>query len=132
MTAPRTRSRARPHDNTDSEESRNGGQTVSQSQKVEHRPNGDTQIFKANPDTVFARVRITDGATVNMGDYSSFRRDVGLELDINLGEPTEDGTLTAEQQRKIDAAYDNASQWVSDRLDDVVEDAREFFEEVRT
>ena len=132
MTTARTRTRARPNTNTDTEESRNTGQPVSQTQKTDHRPSGDVQVFNSNPDTVFARVRITDGATVNMGDYSSYRRDVGLELDINLGEPTEDGTLTAEQQRKIDAAYDNASAWVADRLDDVIADAQEFFDEVRS
>lgn len=130
--APRTRTRTRPHTTTDTGEQRVTGSRTAVTATTQHKPSATTQLLVAEPmePLLVARVTVTDGVTLNMGDYSSFRRDIGLELDVPLG-VAEGEDLTPEQQAKIDRAHDKAKAWVADRLADVVDEASEFFEGVR-
>ena len=127
MTQQRTRTRARPHTSEDRTEQKSAGAKTANAAVTEHRPVSDTSLSIAG-ESIIARVRIMDGVTLNMGDYNSFRRDVGLELDVNLGAPGEDPSeLTDEQQSKLDAAYDRAAVWVEERMNTVIEDAEAYF-----
>lgn len=131
MTTPRTRTRARPHAQENRTEQKVAGTRVATSADTAHKPVGETEILETPGVALVARVRIMDGVTLNMGDYNSFRRDVGLEMDVALGAPgAEPGSLTAEQQRMVDVAYDKAAAWVEARMEAVVEDAQEYFDKI--
>lgn len=127
----RTRTRARPHTSTDASEQRVMKDPVSEHAHTKHKPTREVEahpVRQGDAVVLVARVRITDGLTLNMGNYSSFRRDVGLELDTVL--PGEVGpALTEAQLSHIDRVYEAASGWVSDKLADAVADAREYFED---
>lgn len=126
---PRSRSRTRPATTDSHREVKASGTPVSEQSTTDHAPAGDLQII-ALPSGLVARVSIRDGVTLNMGNFNSFRRDVGLELDIPLDtnvvlEPN--GDITQHTQDILDAAYESAQQWVSDRISDAVQDSVQYF-----
>lgn len=127
MTEPRTRSRARPTESVKNTKIDVRREETTNANAVQRKAVGDSAVFPAEGVPLLARVRITDGVTLNMGDYSSFRRDVGLEVDVALGKSNGEG-ITAEQQQLIDVAFDTAKTWVEDRIDDSVEDAKAYFD----
>jgi hypothetical protein len=104
---------------------------VSEHTNVTHKPSSASteQPFAMPADMVMvARVKVVDGLTLNMGNYSSFRRDIGLEVDVILpGAVT--GPLTNEQLETLDRVYEHATAWVQDRLADAQEDAQQYFED---
>lgn len=129
MAEPRTRSRMRPNTQDNRTEQKVAGERVSSTKTTDHKPAGEVELFSAGP-SLRARIHVVDGVTLNMGDYNSFRREIGLELDIDLGEPGEDGQTTAAQDQMIDAAYDRVQTWIEDKLDTVIDDAQQYFEDM--
>jgi len=130
MTEP-ARMRKRPHTNSSTTEQRNMRDIVSEQAETTHKPvtQIDTHPVRQGSNVVLvARVRISDGVTLNMGHYSSFRRDVGLELDTVLPGPV-GAVLTLEQVAHADSLLASAAAWVQDKLSEAIADAREFFED---
>lgn len=127
----RTRTRVRPNTATDRGDQSIGGSHTAKHESTSHKPSSATSMrTESSVPVLVARVTVTDGVTLNMGDYNSFRRDVGLELDVVLG-PAEGDDLTDAQRAKLDQMHDKVRDWVQDRLADVAEEAQTFFEEVR-
>lgn len=133
-TAPRTRSRQRPHAQTDEGTQKNTGEPVSHTDQTNHRAVGQTSTTATvGPNgelLLMARVCVSDGVTLNMGDFNSFRRDVRLEMDVVLpGEADNGGVPTDEQNDVLARAYDQVQDWVTDRLAEAADDAREYFDQ---
>lgn len=123
---PRTRTRQRPHTTTDNGEQRASGGTISKHDDTSHKPMATEQLtlLEGGP-LLMARVTIADGVTLNMGDYNSFRRDVRLEVDMVLpGEPDPSGMLTDEQRNALDRLHDNVQDWVAEKIEAAMDDAR--------
>lgn len=129
-TAPRTRTRQRPHTSTDSGEQRATGATASKHDDTNHKPVTTEQLYTAPPGVLMARVSVADGVTLNMGDYNSFRREVRLEMDVQLpGEADNGGVLTQEQEDTLERVHNTVADWVQDKLDQAMDDARAYFGE---
>lgn len=128
--APRARTRTRQTTTEDTTETKASGRPVSERATTDHAPAANLQVL-ALPDGLIARISVRDGVTLNMGNFNSFRRDIGLELDIPLDSNRvmqPDGQITNAAQAILDAAYESAQEWVSDRIEDAVKDAQQFFE----
>lgn len=126
----RTRRRRRPATTDETTEARNGGQTISERQTTKHKRT-DTQTLSTIDGVVMARVMVRDGVTLNMLDYNSFRRDIGLELDVELGTTDEvyeaDDQLTEAAEDRLNNVVDTMGGWIENKLKDVVNDADDFF-----
>lgn len=130
-TQPRTRTRVSPATRTDDTMARASGRTVSERNTTDHAPEGRAEVVSL-PSGLVARVMVRDSVTLNMGNYNSFKREIGLELDVPLTGHVvvnADGSITDDVAGLIDAAYESAQQWVSDRVSDAVNDATQFFQD---
>lgn len=133
MTETRTRARTRPSTKHTTTEARSGGTTLSEQTKDEQRPARSTRIEKHNNNLV-AFVSVKDGVTLNMTDFNSFRRDIGVELPVPLG-PIEsiddvldtDGNLMPDVYDALDRVYTALDTFVAKKHDQTVDDATDYF-----
>lgn len=131
MTTP-PRTRTRPAHRAEVTETRATGSPVAEVEREEHAPAKSMTVFRTPIGGLVARISVRDGVTLNMGNYNSFRRDVGLELDIPMEETTvlrPDGNLTQEAIDKLDVTYQSVQDFVSDLVAETVADARAYFAE---
>lgn len=104
-------------------------ETTSQ-QHDEHKPmRHDTVVVHGGSATAYVSIR--DGVTLNMLDYNSFRRDIGVELPVPLGRVEEvldmDGNLMPEVRAHLDRVYNALDGWVAEKHERTVQDATEYF-----
>lgn len=127
----RKRTRAKGHTQRNISEQRDTGLTVSESDTTAHNKFAkEVDIMFMNSELI-ARVKVSDGVTLNMGNYSSFRRDVGIEVDTILppGNPESGELLTEEQEDHIKRMHDRLGDMVTDKLEEAAADAMEYFED---
>lgn len=126
----RTRSRVRPAARTETEEVRDSGRAVHEASAVDQRPSGSVELFADSNALIFARVSIRDGLTLNTGNFNSFRRDVGMELDILITDDGRNftGDLSEEQQAKVDRVYAKMEDWVTERVAESHDAAADYME----
>ena len=133
MTKQRTRTRARkPASTGTTTTARSGGvETVGQ-EHDEHRPARDERL-EAHGDQVVGYVTVKDGVTLNMTDYNSFRRDIGVELPVQLGSIDDvvdaDGRLMPGVRDHLDRVYNALAGWVGEKHEETVQDASDYFQE---
>lgn len=127
----RTRSRNTPATQEEVTEARNSGVPASERVRTRHKPVTSTEVVHSEGGLV-AYVRVTNGVTLNMTDYNSFRRDVGVELPVKLGDNVDvldsDGRLSLDVRNQLDRVYEALSGWIEEKHEETVAEASEFFE----
>lgn len=126
------RVRMRPASREDSQETRTAGATVSETSTTTHKPVNRASIIKTDSGVV-VRLTVKDGVTLNMGNYNSFRRDIGLEVDIALTQESalqESGALNSDVEARIEMAYESVQAFVSDLVSDAIHDAQQYFKDL--
>jgi hypothetical protein len=103
---------------------------VATEEKTKHRPSKALNV-KETGDGLVAMLQVRDGVTLNMLEFNSFRRDIGLELPVSIGMAgdvlDEDGNLLPEVRKKLDATFSAMQGWLSEKTDQVLHDAQDYF-----
>lgn len=61
-----------------------------------------------------ARIKVAKGGTFNMGNFESFRYDIGLEIEEEI-----------DQYSDVDAIYDRLRNWVNEKFSGTVKSVKD-------
>lgn len=123
-----TRRRTRTVSTDKTTHTKTAGQTVEHDVTFDKHPEARSVVF---PGLGMARLSVRHGVTINMGEFNSYRREVGLSVDVDLGEgggTDKAGALTDEAVDILNTAHDAVLDWLEENIEGVVADAQEFFE----
>lgn len=112
-------------------EARIDGQVAHEEAETKKRPTRGER-FAVQGTTLVGYISVRGGVTLNMNDFNHFKRDIGCELPMVLGDVddvmAEDGkSLRDEVRDRLDEMYDAMADWVTEKQEEVFADAQDFF-----